>query len=66
LVNSLVICVYLVGCLIGCLVGLTLALFFWSASRLGRFIPDTRGIEGWLGPRTGLDDLEQRKIKISN
>jgi len=57
----------LVGCLIGRLVRLTLALCFWSASRLGRFFSDTRGIGGWLEPRTGLDALEnKKKIKISN
>jgi hypothetical protein len=34
----------------------------WSASRPGRFIPGERAtwIRGWVGPRTGLDDLEKR------
>jgi hypothetical protein len=34
----------------------------WSASRLGSFIPRERSpgihwIEGWVGPRTGLDTV---------
>jgi hypothetical protein len=38
----------------------------WSASRPDRFTfremsPDTHWIVGWLGPRTGLDDVENRK-----
>jgi hypothetical protein len=34
----------------------------WSASRPGRFTPGTYWIGGWVGPRTGLDDVERRKI----
>jgi hypothetical protein len=34
----------------------------WSASRLGRFIPGTHWTGGWVGPRTGLDEVEKRKI----
>jgi hypothetical protein len=39
----------------------------WSASRPGRFspgerAPDTHLIEGWVGPRAGLDDVEKRKF----
>jgi hypothetical protein len=38
----------------------------WSASRLGRFTsretsPGTHWVGGWMGPRTGLDDVERRK-----
>jgi hypothetical protein len=36
----------------------------WSASRPGRFTtgeraPGTHWIGGWVGPRTGLDDVEK-------
>jgi hypothetical protein len=39
----------------------------WSASRPGRFklgkmAPGTHWIWGWVSPRTGLDDVEKRKI----
>jgi hypothetical protein len=34
----------------------------WSASRAGRFTFATHWIWGWVGPRTGLDDLEDRKF----
>jgi hypothetical protein len=34
----------------------------WSASHPGRFTPDKHWIGGWVGPRTGLDDVERRKI----
>jgi hypothetical protein len=39
----------------------------WLASRLGRFTlgkraPGTNWIGDWMGPRTGLDDVERRKI----
>jgi hypothetical protein len=39
----------------------------WSASRSGRFTsgeraPSTYWIGGWVGPRTGLDDIEKRKF----
>jgi hypothetical protein len=39
----------------------------WSASRPGRFTPRERApsnqwIGDWMGPRTGLDDVEKRKI----
>jgi hypothetical protein len=39
-----------------------------SPTRPGRFTPrgerapDTHWIGGWVGPRTGLDDAERRKI----
>jgi hypothetical protein len=41
----------------------------WSASRPGRFIPEERAhsthyIGGWVGFRTGLDDVERRKILL--
>jgi hypothetical protein len=48
---------------------LTLALVGgeWSASRSSRFTPgdrypSTHCIGGWMGPRTGLDDVEKRKF----
>jgi hypothetical protein len=39
----------------------------WSASRPGRFTPGkrthgTHWIGGWVNPRTGLDDVEDRKF----
>jgi hypothetical protein len=39
----------------------------WSALRPGRFTseeraPGTHWIGGWVGPRTGLGDVERRKI----
>jgi hypothetical protein len=39
----------------------------WSASCPSRFIPgertpDTHWIGGWVGPRTGLEGTEKRKI----
>jgi hypothetical protein len=34
----------------------------WSASRPGRFTPGTHWIGGWMGPRAGLDDLEDKKF----
>jgi hypothetical protein len=39
----------------------------WSASRPGRFTPveiapGSHWIGGWVGPRTGLDAVEKRKI----
>jgi hypothetical protein len=34
----------------------------WSTSRPGRFTPGTHWIEGWLGPRAGLDTMEKRLI----
>jgi hypothetical protein len=35
----------------------------WSASRGGRFIPPgTHWIVSWVGLRTGLDEVEWRKI----
>jgi hypothetical protein len=40
-----------------------------SASRLGRFtlgerITGTHQIRGWVGPRTGLDYEERRKVSL--
>jgi hypothetical protein len=40
-----------------------------SASRSGRFIPSERSpiinwIEGWMGPRVGLDTVVKRKIAV--
>jgi hypothetical protein len=34
----------------------------WSASRPGRFSLGTHWIGGWVGPRTGLDNVERRNI----
>jgi len=39
----------------------------WSASHSGRFIPvwtvpSTHSVEGWVGPRAGLDAVTKRKI----
>jgi hypothetical protein len=34
----------------------------WSASRPGRFALGTHWIGGWVGPRTGLDDVQRRNI----
>jgi hypothetical protein len=39
----------------------------WSASRPSRFTPGERAlgmhwIGGWVGPRTGLDDMKKRKF----
>jgi hypothetical protein len=39
----------------------------WSASRSGRFTPGeiapgNHWIGGWVGPRTGLDDVEKRQF----
>jgi hypothetical protein len=34
----------------------------WSASRPGRFTLVTHWMGGWLGPRAGLDAVEDRKI----
>jgi hypothetical protein len=39
----------------------------WPASRPGRFTPaerdpDTQWKEGWVNPRAGLDDVEERKF----
>jgi hypothetical protein len=41
----------------------------WSASRAASLTPaegapGTHWLGGWVGPRTGLDDLERRKILI--
>jgi hypothetical protein len=33
-----------------------------SASSPGRFTPSTQWKVGWVGPRTGLDEVEKRKI----
>jgi hypothetical protein len=42
---------------------LTLALdkIEWSASRPGEGALDTHWIEGWVGPRVGLNAVEKRK-----
>jgi hypothetical protein len=39
----------------------------WSASRLARYspgdeVPGTHSIGDWVDPRTGLDDVEERKF----
>jgi hypothetical protein len=34
----------------------------WSASFPGRFTPGTHWIGGWVGPKTGLDEVERRKF----
>jgi hypothetical protein len=34
----------------------------WSASRPGERAPGANWIGDWVGPRTGLDDVEKRKI----
>jgi hypothetical protein len=34
----------------------------WSASRPGVFTPHTHWIGGWVDPRAGLDDVEERKF----
>jgi hypothetical protein len=34
----------------------------WSASHPGRFTPGTHWTGGWVGPRTGLNDVEKRKF----
>jgi hypothetical protein len=39
----------------------------WSASRPGRFTPGERApythwIGGWVGPRAGMDDVDDRKF----
>jgi hypothetical protein len=39
----------------------------WLASRLGRFtpgerVPGTHWLGDWVGPRTGLDDMGNRKF----
>jgi hypothetical protein len=34
----------------------------WSASHLRERGPCTHWIGGWVGPRTGLDDVEKRKF----
>jgi hypothetical protein len=41
----------------------------WSASRPGRSTPGERApgthwIGGWVSPRTGLDDVERKKISL--
>jgi hypothetical protein len=45
--------IFLTSALVGC---------EWSASRPGRFTPDNRWIGGWVGPISGLDDVEKRKF----
>jgi hypothetical protein len=35
-----------------------------SPSRPSRFIPDAHWIGGWVSPKTGLDDVERRKILL--
>jgi hypothetical protein len=41
----------------------------WSASHPSRFTPGervcgTHWIEGWVGPRSGLDDMEKREVLL--
>jgi hypothetical protein len=36
----------------------------WSASRPGRFTPDTQWIRDWVDLRAGLYDVEKRKSLI--
>jgi hypothetical protein len=36
----------------------------WSDSCLGRFTPGTHWMGGWVGPRTGLDVVEKRKVAL--
>jgi hypothetical protein len=45
----------------------TLAGGEWPTSRPGRFTPEekapgTHWIEGWVGPRASVDDVEKRKF----
>jgi hypothetical protein len=28
----------------------------------GKALPDSPSVAGWVGPRTGLDDVERRKV----
>jgi hypothetical protein len=53
------------GCTDPCFLDLVLVGGEWSASRPDRFtpgktVPVTHWIGGWVGPRTGLDDVERR------
>jgi hypothetical protein len=34
----------------------------WSASHPGSFTPVTHCMEGWVDPRTSLDEVEKRKF----
>jgi hypothetical protein len=34
----------------------------WSSSRPSRFTPVTHWIRGCVGPRTGLDAMQKRKV----
>jgi hypothetical protein len=34
----------------------------WSPSRSGRFTPGTHWMGGWVDPRAGLDDVEEKKF----
>jgi hypothetical protein len=34
----------------------------WSTSRPGPFTPGTHWVRGWVDLRTGLDDVEKKKI----
>jgi hypothetical protein len=37
----------------------------WSTSRSGRFTPCTHWIGGWVNPRAGLDDLENKILHLT-
>jgi hypothetical protein len=42
----------------------------WSAPRPGRFNPeegdhDTHWIRGWVGPRTGLEDVDRENLTLT-
>jgi hypothetical protein len=36
----------------------------WSVSRPGCFTPSTHWLDGWVGPRIDLDDVERRNILL--
>jgi hypothetical protein len=36
----------------------------WSASRPGRFTPDTHWIGGWVGPKAGLDNMKRKFLTL--
>jgi hypothetical protein len=60
-------CVWVSGCIDPHFLDLVISGGEWSASRSGRFTPretapGTHWIGSWVGPRTGLDDVEKRKF----